>query len=99
MNASKLNKNKVLEMIIKEDNRHQAHPIKELLERASSVNKSFTVKLEVSEDGCNWTNALIVFKNTQVSPYLPKTRMMSIGIVNDTECEFTFNMTSVLSKF
>jgi hypothetical protein len=100
MSVSKLNKNKILELIIKQDNNHQAHPIKELLEKAATINKSFTLKIESSEECCNWTNILIVFKNAQVVPfYLPKTRMLSISIENDTECEFTYNMKSALTKF
>ena len=95
-----MNKQKLIARIIAEDNNHQAHPIKELLTNAATINKKFTIALDATEDGTNWTNGTIRFDNSQVVPfYVPSSRMFSVDIITSSPIELVFNTASVLSKF
>jgi hypothetical protein len=95
----KMNKNTLIKQLIKEDKMHQAHPIKELFEKAASINKTFTITTEPTEDDCNWTNGAIKFKNSQVVPfYVPKSRLISVCGETTEPLEFTYNLQSVLAK-
>lgn len=94
-----MNKKQFLERMIVEDKMHQAHPLKELLVKAATINKTFKVETESTEKDCNWTNCYMSFKNKQVVPfYIPSGRCFSVALMSDEPMEFTFNTQAVLSK-
>jgi|LakMenE18May11ns_1017448.scaffolds.fasta_scaffold9751408_2 hypothetical protein len=95
-----MNKTKLLETIIAADKNHQAHPVKQLLDKAQPINATFTVMVEATNSKFQeWSYVVLKFKNSQVIPYyVPKVQMFAIGIDTKIDLEYTYNTKSVLSK-
>jgi hypothetical protein len=91
-----MNRKTLLKQIIKQDNAHQAHPIRAYLLRAAAINTYVTASVKADDE---WSTVTLVLDNAQVVPvYVPQSQLTSVCVTTTEDVTYRFNITSMLKQ-